>query len=152
MGGGLINQAGAQDERPVMRFGVNAADLATLDPHFASGTQDRTVVDMIFNGLVRYQPGNSAEMEPDLAVAIPEPEIVDGKQVWTFELRDGVMCHPTADSEAYELTADDVVYSLQKSADSDRSAFAGDFSGMTFEKVDDKTASRRRASSPARHR
>lgn len=139
MAGGLVNQAGAQDDRPVMRFGVNAADLATLDPHFASGTQDRTVVDMIFNGLVRYQPGNSAEMEPDLAVAIPEPELVDGKQVWTFELRDGVMCHPTADSEAYELTADDVVYSLQKSADSERSAFAGDYSGMTFEAVDDKT-------------
>ncbi len=139
MAGVLVNQAGAQDDRPVMRFGVNAADLATLDPHFASGTQDRTVVDMIFNGLVRSQPGTSAEMEPDLAVAIPEPEIVDGKQVWTFELRDGVMCHPTADSEAYELTADDVVYSLEKSADSERSAYAGDYSGMTFEAVDDKT-------------
>lgn len=138
---GLAGQARAQDDgdRPVLRFGVNAADLATLDPHFASGTQDRTVVDMIFNGLLRYQPGNSAEIEPDLATAIPEPEIVDGKQVWTFTLREGVMCHPTADSEAYELTADDVVYSLQKSADSDRSAFAGDYAGMTVEKVDDYT-------------
>jgi ABC-type transport system substrate-binding protein len=89
--GGVVAQEG---DRPVLRFGVNAADLATLDPHFASGTQDRTVVDMIFNGLVRFVPGNSAEIEPDIAVAIPEPEIVDGKQVWTFELRDDVMCHP----------------------------------------------------------
>jgi peptide/nickel transport system substrate-binding protein len=138
---GLTGQARAQDaaDRPVLRFGVNAADLATLDPHFASGTQDRTVVDMIFNGLLRYQPGNSAEIEPDLATEIPEPEMVDGKQVWTFTLRDGVMCHPTGDSEAYELTADDVVASLQKSADSERSAFAGDYAGMTFEKVDDAT-------------
>jgi len=135
----LVGNAMAQDEgdRPVLRFGVNAADLATLDPHFASGTQDRTVVDMVFNGLVRYVPGNSAEIEPDIAVAIPEPEIVDGKQVWTFELRDDVMCHAGPDTEAYPLTADDVVYSLQKSADSDRSAYAGEFAGMTVEKVDD---------------
>jgi peptide/nickel transport system substrate-binding protein len=135
--GGVV----AQDEgdRPVLRFGVNAADLATLDPHFASGTQDRTVVDMVFNGLVRYVPGNSAEIEPDIAVAIPEPEIVDGTQVWTFELRDDVMCHPGPDSDAYPLTADDVVYSLQKSADTDRSAYAGDYAGMTVEKVDDHT-------------
>jgi peptide/nickel transport system substrate-binding protein len=137
----FVGSAVAQDEgdRPVLRFGVNAADLATLDPHFASGTQDRTVVDMVFNGLVRFVPGNSAEMEPDIATAIPEPEIVDGKQVWTFELRDDVMCHPGPDTEAYPLTADDVVYSLQKSADVDRSAFAGDYAGMTVEKVDDHT-------------
>jgi peptide/nickel transport system substrate-binding protein len=139
----FVGSAVAQDEadRPVLRFGVNAADLATLDPHFASGTQDRTVADMVFNGLVRFVPGNSAEIEPDIAVAIPEPEIVDGKQVWTFELRDDVMCHPGPDTEAYPLTADDVVYSLQKSADVDRSAFAGDYKGMTVEKVDDHTVS-----------
>ncbi len=138
---GLAGQVRAQDEgdRPVLRFGVNAADLATLDPHFASGTQDRTVVDMIFKGLVRYQPGNSDEIEPDLAVAIPEPEEVDGKQVWTFELREGVMCQAGPESEAYELTADDVVYSLQKSANVDRSAYAGDYAGMTVEKIDDRT-------------
>jgi peptide/nickel transport system substrate-binding protein len=135
---GLIGNAMAQD-RPVLRFGVNAADLSTLDPHFASGTQDRTVVDMVFNGLVRFVPGNSAEIEPDIAVAIPEPEIVDGKQVWTFELRDDVMCHAGPDTEAYPLTADDVVYSLQKSADSERSAYAGEYAGMTVEKVDDHT-------------
>jgi peptide/nickel transport system substrate-binding protein len=138
---GLASQTFAQDagDRPTLRFGVNAADLSTLDPHYASGTQDRTVVDMVFNALVRYQPGNSAEIEPDLATAIPEPEIVDGKQIWTFELREGVMCHAGPDSEAYELTADDVVYSLQKTADSDRSAFAGEYGGMTVEKVDDHT-------------
>ncbi|MBA2598779.1 MAG: polyamine ABC transporter substrate-binding protein [Chloroflexia bacterium] len=137
---GFVGGATAQEgDRPTLRFGVNAADLATLDPHFASGTQDRTVVDMVFNGLVRFVPGNSAEIEPDLATAIPEPETVDGKQVWTFQIREGVMCHPGPDSEAYELTADDVVSSLQKSADSERSAFAGDYAGMTVEKVDDYT-------------
>ena len=92
----------------ILRFGIDAADLSTLDPHFAAARNDRAVVDMIFNGLLRYKPGNSPLIEPDLAVSIPEPEIVDGKQVWTFELRRGVMCHPGPQTEAYELTADDV--------------------------------------------
>lgn len=132
--------AAAQDaDRPTLRFGVNAADLANLDPHYASGTQDRTVVDMVFNGLVRYKPGDSSVIEADLATEIPEPEEVDGKQVWTFTLRDDVMFHGSPDVEAYALTADDVVYSLQKSADPDRSAYAGDYKGMTVEKVDDLT-------------
>ncbi|MEZ4562735.1 MAG: ABC transporter substrate-binding protein [Thermomicrobiales bacterium] len=135
-----LSGTAAQDAAgPVLRFGVNAADLATLDPHYASGTQDRTVVDMVFNALVRYQPGNSSVIEPDIATEIPEPEIVDGKQVWTFTLRDDVMFHPGDGTEAYALTADDVVYSLQKSADPDRSAYAGDYKGMTIEKVDDHT-------------
>lgn len=136
---GFAGRTAAQADRPTLRFGVNAADLGTLDPHYASGTQDRTVVDMIFNGLVRYTPGNSANMEPDLATAIPEPEMKDGKQVWTFTLRDNVMCHPSAQSEAYALTADDVVGSLQASANPETSAFAGEYAGMTVAKVDDKT-------------
>jgi peptide/nickel transport system substrate-binding protein len=78
-------------------------------------------------------------IEPDLAVSIPEPEIVDGKQVWTFELRRGVMCHSGPQTEAYELTADDVVYSLKKAANGDRSAYAGEYTDITVEKVDDYT-------------
>lgn len=132
-------EAAAPAGEKVLRFGINAADLGTLDPHYASSTSDRTVVSMIFNGLIRYKPGEAPELEPDLATAIPEPELVDGKQVWTFTLREGVMCHAGPQSEAYALTADDVVYSLTKSANPDRSAFAGEYTGMTFEKVDDLT-------------
>src|SRR5439155_1618692 len=35
----------------VLRFGQSAADLGTLDPHYASGTQDRTLVDMVSTAL-----------------------------------------------------------------------------------------------------
>jgi len=123
----------------MLRFGIDAADLSTLDPHFAAARNDRAVVDMVFNGLLRYAPGNSPLIEPDLAVSIPEPEIIEGKQVWTFELRHGVMCHASPQTEAYELTADDVVYSLQKAANADRSAYAGEYTDMTVEKVDNYT-------------
>lgn len=131
--------AAESGEPVILRLGQNAADLGTLDPHFATSTQDRSVVDMVFNGLVRYVPGNGGEIEADLAEAVPEPEIVDGKQVWTFNLRQGVMCHGSEDVPAYELTSEDVVYSLEKAANSDRSAYAGEYEGMTFEAVDDYT-------------
>ena len=94
---------------------------------------------MVFNGLVRFVPGNSAEMEPDIATATPSRRSSTGRHLWTSELRDDVMCHPGPDTEAYPLTADDVVYSPAESADVDRSAYAGDYAGMTVEKVDDHT-------------
>lgn len=127
------------DSRPTLRFGLNAQDLGSLDPHFASSTNDRTVVDMVFNALVRFQPGNSNVIEPDLATAVPEPAMANGKQVWTFNLRKGVMCQPGPKSQPYELTADDVVASLQKSADKNRSSYSGDYDGMTFAKTDPYT-------------
>lgn len=125
----------------VLRLGQNAADLGSLDPHFATSTQDRSLVDMVFNGLLRYAPGNGAfeAMEPDLAADFPTMTMTDAGQEWTFTLRSGVMCHAFGDTPAYELTADDVVYSLEKAANPDRSAYAGEYAGMTFEAVDAST-------------
>lgn len=128
-------------DRATLLFGLEAGDMETLDPHFASSTNDRTAVDMIFSGLIRYKPGNSQEMEPDLAEEIPEPEESSGAQVWTFKLRQGVMFQPGPETDTYELTADDVVFSLEKAADPERSAFAAEYEGLTFEKVNDYTVS-----------
>jgi peptide/nickel transport system substrate-binding protein len=123
----------------ILRFGIGYADLRTMDPHFASSTCDRALVDMIFNGLLRYKPGDGTVFEPDLAKAIPEAEMVDGKQVWTFELKEGVMVQASDAVPAYELTSEDVVYSFEKAANPDRSAYAGEYGGMTFEAVGDYT-------------
>ncbi len=128
-------------EPVILRLGQNAADLSSLDPHFATTTEARGLVDMIFNGLIRYKPGDGSfeMMEPDLAEDFPEMELVDGGQVWTFKLRQGVMCHPAGNIPAYELTAEDVVYSLEKAATPERSAYAGEYTDWTFEAVDDYT-------------
>lgn len=128
-------------EPKIIRFAQNSADLSSLDPHFATTTEARGLVDMIFNGLVRYKPGDGSfeMMEPDLAEELPTMEMVDGKQVWTVKLRQGVMCHGPGALEPYELTSADVVYSLQKAATPERSAYAGEYTGMTFEAVDDYT-------------
>ena len=139
---GMLGSASAQDagDRPVLRFGVNAADLATLDPHFASGTQDRTVVDMVFNGLVRFQAGRCLEYRTRSRDRDSRAGDGGWKQAWTFTLRDDVMCHPWDGRRGLlPLTADDVVYSLQKSANADSSALCGDYAGMTVAKVDDET-------------
>lgn len=122
--------------RPVLNFGMHVADLGTGDPHFAASSGDRIVADMIFNGLLRYKPGDSTVIEPDLAQSVPQPVVAGGKQTWTFTLRKGVRCHPSPKSEAYELTADDVVYSLKKSADAKRSAYTADYRTMMVEKTD----------------
>src|SRR6478735_2404176 len=138
--GAVFTTVSAQDDRPVLVHATNAGDKATFDPHLASGTQDRTVVDMIFNGLLRFKPGDASVIEPDLALEVPEPVAeADGTQSWTFTLRTDATCHASSATDAYPLTADDVVFSFQKAANPDTSGVSGDYAGFTFEKVDDAT-------------
>jgi peptide/nickel transport system substrate-binding protein len=121
----------------VINIAFDSGDLQTLDPHRAASTVDRATVDMIFNGLVRYPPGDQVKVEPDLARSWKVSR--DGK-VWTFELRKGVFFHPFPGSpNGYELTADDVVYSFKRASDKNRSSYAGEYGGMTFEAVDPST-------------
>ncbi len=136
----LQGSQAANNQSPVeLRIGINATDLETLDPHLAASFSDRMLADMVFNGLLRYKPGEAPNFEPDLAEEIPEPYIVDGRQIWTFKLKKGVLFHAGPNTKAYEFTADDVVYSLHKAADPKRSAYAGEYTGMTIEKIDDYT-------------
>lgn len=117
-----------------LRIAMNTSDIQTLDPHFASGTQDRATVDMIFNGLVRFAPGVSDEFEADLAEDIPEGvENEDGSQTWTFTLKEGVMTHSAEGVESYELTVEDVLFSFEKAANAETSAYAGDYAGWSFQ-------------------
>jgi peptide/nickel transport system substrate-binding protein len=120
----------------ILRFGVHVSGMGNLDPHFAAGSQDRALADMVFNGLLRYQPGNAPKIEPDLAAAMPEFKMIGGRQVWTVKLRKGVMFHPGPDTAAYEMTAEDVVYSLKKSADGRLCAYAGEYACLSVEPVD----------------
>ncbi|WP_207682189.1 ABC transporter substrate-binding protein [Desulfonema magnum] len=133
----LVCQVSAKAE--ILRLGFNIKDMTTLDPHFANDSRKRAIAEMVFNRLIRYKPGDeTGTLEPDLAENIPrEPEIADGRQVWTFKLRKGVMFHKGPETDPYEMTADDVVYSLQKAAEWVSPIYAGDYSGMTVEKAGD---------------
>jgi peptide/nickel transport system substrate-binding protein len=112
-------------ETTTLRVAINAPDVANLDPHRASATADKALVGWMFNGLVRFPPGsaNPAEIEPDLA---ENWTVSDDGLVWTFKLRQGVKFH----GDWGELTAEDVVYSLQRAADKERSSFAGTYEGL----------------------
>jgi peptide/nickel transport system substrate-binding protein len=159
--GAMFSTVSAQEERQTLILAQNAGDIASLDPHVASATQDRSVVDMVFNGLIRFKPGDASTFEPDLATAIPEPVTeADGTQSWTFTLRQDAMCHSgfdqafddavasgatpspipaIADTQPYPLTADDVIFSLQKTANVETSGVSADYANYTFEKVDAST-------------
>jgi peptide/nickel transport system substrate-binding protein len=127
--------AAATQPRTTLTVALAIQDLGRLDPHLAVGSSDRTVINWMFTGLVRFRPGeaNPAFIEPDLAERWTSS--ADGKE-WTFFLRRGVQCH-----HGYgELTAEDVVYSLRRAADRARSAFSGDFAAVsTVEAVDPYT-------------
>lgn len=122
-----------------VKMGLHVSGMGNLDPHLAAGSQDRAFADMVFNGLLRYVPGEAPLVEPDLALAMPQFEMKEGRQVWTISLRKGVMFHPAPGLASYELTADDVVFSLAKSADSKFSAYAGDYSSWNVSKLDNYT-------------
>lgn len=118
----------------VLRLATNTSDLANLDAHYATGTQDRTVVDMVYNGLIRFVPGRVDEFEPDLAEDMPEvTDNDDGTQTWTFVLREGVMTHAVEGAESAELTVNDVLFSFEKAANKDTSAFSANYLDWVFE-------------------
>lgn len=116
-------------------LGGLGADVAQLDPDYAANTTDRTVVAWIFNALVRFKPGSTdpAQIEPDLAESW---EASEDKLIWTFHLRQGVKWQ-----KGYgEVTAEDVVFSLNKAANKDSSAYAPDYAAFkSVEAVDDHT-------------
>ncbi len=130
----VLPSAGLAQET-VLRVSTGPGDVSTLDPHRASATNDKAVVGWIYNALVRFKPGSSEprDIEPDLA---ERWQVSDDGKVWTFHLRTGVRFH----GDWGTLSADDVVYSIQRAGDPRRSTFSSDFAAIDrVEKVDDLT-------------
>ncbi|HYC37226.1 MAG TPA: ABC transporter substrate-binding protein [Usitatibacter sp.] len=126
-----ISIAGAMPAlaQKTVRVGIHGADIGSLDPHMSAQTIDNVLTAWIYNGLVRFPDGSQdpARIEPDLATSWNRS--ADGL-VWTFNLRKGVQFH----GGYGELTADDVVYSFQRSGTPKTSAFSTDFA--PFAKVE----------------
>lgn len=125
---GLLSVTGvgsALAEATTLHVASSGSDIAKLDPHRATSTTDKGLASWMFDGLVRFAPGSADpnSIEPDLAERWERS--ADGL-TWTFHLRRGVRFH----GEWGELTADDVVYSLQRAADPKRSSFAGGYDAI----------------------
>ena len=130
----LLCSAGAIAQT-TLNVGMSAADVNQLDPYRATTTQDKPLTSWIYNGLVRFKPGSASleTLEPDLA---EHWESTPDKLTWTFHLRKGVKFH----GDYGTLTADDVVFSLKRAADSKTSSFSGDYASIdTVEAVDPLT-------------
>ena len=121
--------ASARAQSTTLRVGIASADAGVLDPHLNSSTPGRGFLQWMFNGLVRIKPGELSPefMEPDLAERWESS--ADGK-TWTFHLRRGVQCH----GGFGEFTAEDAVFSLNRAATRDTSAFSSDY--VAFDRVE----------------
>lgn len=114
---GLLSPAGGAPAGAPKRGGtLNAtfsSDPAHLDPH--RGTTAQNFVPLVYNGLVRFKTGPDVRtdqyiIEPDLAERWEQPN----PTTYVFHLRRGVRFHDVAPVSGRELTADDVIFSLQR--------------------------------------
>jgi len=100
----------AQTRDPNARPGGNIVvtykdDVATLDPAIGYDWQNWSMIKSLFDGLMDYAPGTT-DLVPGLAESYT---ISDDGQTFVFKLRAGVKFH-----NGREMTADDVVYSLNR--------------------------------------
>lgn len=114
--GALVPAAGAPAEAPRRGGVLNAtfsSDPAHLDPH--RGVTAQNFVPLVYNGLVRFKTGTDVRtdeyiLEPDLAERWEQPN----PTTYVFHLRRGVRFHNIPPVNGRELTADDVVWSLER--------------------------------------
>lgn len=90
-------------------------DATTMDPHAFNHGMTLTLLNHIYEGLVRRD--KDMKIEPALAVSWTQPS----PTVWRFKLREGVRFHDGA-----PFTADDVVFSIKRAMapESDMKVFA----------------------------
>ncbi|MBY0611182.1 MAG: polyamine ABC transporter substrate-binding protein [Beijerinckiaceae bacterium] len=116
-------------------IGMGSADAGKLDPHLASTTPDKGLLNYVFNGLVRIKPGEASPdfIEPDLAESWTSN--ANGTE-WTFKIRAGVQCHHNYGP----FTAEDAAFSLKRAATKTTSSYSGDFASVSnVEAVDPTT-------------
>jgi peptide/nickel transport system substrate-binding protein len=128
---GTAGTASAQKKSLVVA--AASADAGKLDPHQTAQGADKTLLNWVFNALVRIKPGQASPefIEPDLAESWSANSTATE---WTFNIRKGVQCH-----YGYgEFTAEDAAYSLKRSANKETSAFASDFAALETSEAADK--------------
>ena len=71
---GLSQDVGAAKDN-ILRIAFDSGDAKSMDPGLSYGTQDVALQDMLYNGLLRYKPGDISEIQPDLAEKYEVAEI-----------------------------------------------------------------------------
>ena len=89
-----------------------AASPGKLDPVLYTGVYEGQVIKQICDNLIEYN-SDLSEFVPCLATEWSTPD--EGK-TYVFKIREGVKFHPGEYQDGRELTAEDVAYSLNRSA------------------------------------
>lgn len=98
-------KAGAPKTGGILRVGTNQ-DPIGFDPHTTNATASVRIIELVYNGLVRFN--EKLEIVPDLAESFSTPD----PKTYTFKLRKGVKFH-----NGREMKAADVKYSLERIKD-----------------------------------
>src|SRR6202162_2386047 len=120
-------------QKKTLVIGMGSADAGKLDPHIASTTPDKGLLQYMFNGLVRIRPGQISPdtIEPDLAESWTSNP---GGTERPFRSGEGAQC----DSGYGECTAEDAAYSLKRAANKATSSYSNDFSSIDKAEAVDK--------------
>ena len=118
----LWSAPSTSDAQTVLNVGAFGADANKLDPHLSGGGQDTALFGYLFSGLARFKPGSMdpKDIELDLATSI-EPDAAGTS--WTVKLRKDVQFHHGLG----EMTAADVVWSLERVRNPKTSGFSSTF-------------------------
>jgi peptide/nickel transport system substrate-binding protein len=123
----------AISKEKVLNIALNG-ETAKLDPHFASPVTEVSIVQTIFNGLVKFPTGtvDFAKIEGDLA---ENWETTDDAKKWTFYLKKDVQWQ-----KGYgELTSEDVKWSFERVMDEKTgSPWKGDYKNIESIETPDK--------------
>jgi peptide/nickel transport system substrate-binding protein len=126
-------EEGNSSEEKVLKVAING-EAAKLDPHFASPVNEVSIVQTIFNGLVRFPTGkvDFEKIEGDLA---EKWESNEEATKWTFYLREGVQWQ-----NGYgELTSEDVKGSFERVMDEETgSPWKSDYANVESIEAPDK--------------
>lgn len=126
--GNVSQEAGEPEEGGSIVVGIPQDIEDSLDPHAAVAAGTEEILFNIYEGLLKYdENGNLID-----AVASAHTASDDGK-TYTFTLRDGVKFH-----DGSTVTLDDVIYSIERSADVGVSTSAF-LNVAEINKLDDKT-------------
>ncbi|MEO8677140.1 MAG: ABC transporter substrate-binding protein [Casimicrobiaceae bacterium] len=108
--------AAAADPNKVLRMASN--DLTSLDPQQGTDLLSTRVATQIFEALYQFDYlAEPAKVIPNTAEAMPV--ITDGGKTWTIKLQKGIHFadDPVFKGKKRELTAQDYVYSIERSLD-----------------------------------
>jgi peptide/nickel transport system substrate-binding protein len=109
----MVFAASAQDDADIIQYPITV-DPEHLNPFIADTISIGTVNRNIYEGLTRYN-SVTGDIDPAIAESWEVSTNADGQQVFTFNIREGVLFHDIADVdlESRAVTASDILWNYK---------------------------------------